>query len=140
MYIGSRGKSGKLRALPGAARSLLFFSGLTSLVVFLCRRLSGVTEKYGRVFMVHKRSKDKLLQRQIRRIIYLRSYDDRITCETVSQVSREDVLSRAALTIASEIVFPKSLLGRVSFSHLLLELTMFLQIHCLFGRDFRTLL
>jgi hypothetical protein len=37
-----------------------------------------------------------LLQRQIRRVIYLRSYDDRIACETVSQVSREDVLSLLA--------------------------------------------
>ena len=43
--------------------------------------------------MVHKRSKDKLLQRQIRRMIYLRSFTDRIVCETVSKVSRQDVLS-----------------------------------------------
>ncbi|MGD0072520.1 MAG: hypothetical protein ABSB71_13290 [Candidatus Bathyarchaeia archaeon] len=42
--------------------------------------------------MVHKRSKDKLLKRQIRRIIYASSFDDRIICETISQVSREEVL------------------------------------------------
>jgi hypothetical protein len=46
--------------------------------------------------MVHKRSKDKLLQRQIRRTIYLRSFTDRLACETVSKVSREDVLSLLA--------------------------------------------
>jgi len=48
------------------------------------------------IFMVHKRSRDKFLRRQIRRVIYLRSYDDRIACETVSKVSREDVLSLLA--------------------------------------------
>ena len=42
--------------------------------------------------MVHKRSKDKLLQRQIRRAIYMRSFTDRIVCETVNRVSREEVL------------------------------------------------
>ncbi len=43
--------------------------------------------------MVHKRSKDKLLQRQIRRIIYSQSYSDRLISETVSQISREDVMA-----------------------------------------------
>lgn len=43
--------------------------------------------------MVHKRSKDKLLQRQIRRIIYSQSYSDRLGSETVSQVSRIDVIA-----------------------------------------------
>ena len=43
--------------------------------------------------MVHKRSRDKLLQRQIRRIIYSQSYSDNLASETVSQVSRIDVIA-----------------------------------------------
>jgi hypothetical protein len=43
--------------------------------------------------MVHKRSQEKLLLRKIRRIIYSLSYNDRIICETVSKVSRSDVLA-----------------------------------------------
>jgi hypothetical protein len=35
---------------------------------------------------------DKLLLRRVRRIIYSLSYDDRVVCETVSRVSREQVL------------------------------------------------
>jgi hypothetical protein len=43
--------------------------------------------------MVHKRSQEKLLLRKIRRIIYSLSYNDRIICETVSKVSRREVLA-----------------------------------------------
>ena len=43
--------------------------------------------------MVHKRSEHKLLLRKIRAIIYSLSYNDRIVCETVSKVSRVDVLA-----------------------------------------------
>jgi hypothetical protein len=42
---------------------------------------------------VHKRSKDKLLNRRIRRIIYDSSFKDRLICETVSRVTRQDVLA-----------------------------------------------
>jgi hypothetical protein len=43
--------------------------------------------------MVHKRSEKKLLLRKIRGIIYSLSYNDQIMCETVSKVSRQDVLA-----------------------------------------------
>jgi len=43
--------------------------------------------------LVHKRSEKKLLLRKIRAIIYSLSYNDQIMCETVSKVSRVDVLA-----------------------------------------------
>jgi hypothetical protein len=43
--------------------------------------------------LVHRRSEQKLLLRKIRRIIYSQSYNDRILCEIVSKVSREQVLT-----------------------------------------------
>jgi len=43
--------------------------------------------------MVHRRSEKKLLLRKIRAVIYSLSYDDRLICETVSKVSRIDVLA-----------------------------------------------
>jgi hypothetical protein len=43
--------------------------------------------------MVHKRSQKKLLLRQIRRMICSQSYNDRVVCETVSKVSRDQVLA-----------------------------------------------
>jgi len=61
--------------------------------VFISPPLSGITGKFGRVFMVHRRSEKKLLLRKIRGIIYSLSYDDRLICETVSKVSRVDVLT-----------------------------------------------
>lgn len=42
---------------------------------------------------MHKRSEKKLLLRKIRRIIYSLSYNDVVMCETVSKVSRVDVLT-----------------------------------------------
>jgi hypothetical protein len=48
---------------------------------------------HGRVCMVHKRSKDKLLLRKIHKIIINHSYNDRLICETVSRVTRQDVLA-----------------------------------------------
>jgi len=43
--------------------------------------------------MVHKRSAEKLLFRMVRRIIFDSSFRDRVTAETVSRVSRMDILS-----------------------------------------------
>ena len=61
--------------------------------VFISPPLSGITGQFGRVFMVHRRSEEKLLLRKIRAIIYSLSYNDQIMCETVSKVSRQDVLA-----------------------------------------------
>jgi hypothetical protein len=54
----------------------------------ICRLKSGFTVTY----FLHKRNHRKLLLRKIRSIIYSLSYNDRILCETVSKVSRTDVL------------------------------------------------
>lgn len=43
--------------------------------------------------MVHERSKQKLLLRKIRALIYSLNYNDVLLCETVSKVSRVDVLA-----------------------------------------------
>jgi hypothetical protein len=43
--------------------------------------------------MVHKRSKDALLRRQIRSLIFESSYHDNLKCESVSRMSRADVLA-----------------------------------------------
>jgi hypothetical protein len=43
--------------------------------------------------MVHEMSKQKLLLRKIRALIYSLSYNDVLLCETVSKVSRVDVLA-----------------------------------------------
>lgn len=42
---------------------------------------------------MHKRSRERLLLRKVRRVIYSLSFNDRIVCETVSRVSHEEVLS-----------------------------------------------
>jgi hypothetical protein len=51
--------------------------------------------------MVHKRSKDSLQRRQIRALIFASCYHDSKRCETVSRVSRGDIL--ASLTGPVEV-------------------------------------
>jgi hypothetical protein len=43
--------------------------------------------------MVHRRSKDNLQKRQIRTLIFASCYHDSNRCETVSRVSRGDILA-----------------------------------------------
>jgi hypothetical protein len=57
--------------------------------LLVCRLKSGFTVTY----FLHKRNHRKLLLRKIRSMIYSLSYNDRILCETVSKVSRTDVLA-----------------------------------------------
>ena len=45
---------------------------------------------------MHKRSQARLLQRRIRALIFCNSLQDELRCETVSKVSRVDVLGLLA--------------------------------------------
>jgi hypothetical protein len=43
--------------------------------------------------MVHRRNKDSLQRRQIRALIFASCYQDSNRCETVSRVSRSDIMA-----------------------------------------------
>jgi hypothetical protein len=43
--------------------------------------------------MTHKRSKEKELERKVRRLVLVSSFHDRILCETVCRMSRAEVLA-----------------------------------------------
>ena len=42
--------------------------------------------------ILHRRNQDQLRKRQIRRLILIASFHDNVRCETVSKMSRADVL------------------------------------------------
>jgi len=45
------------------------------------------------IFLTHKRSKEMSLRRQIRRLTVSNSFYDRVRCETVSKLSRTELLT-----------------------------------------------
>lgn len=47
----------------------------------------------GLTFLTHKKSKESLMRRQVQRLIHSNSFHDRLRCETVSKLSRIELLA-----------------------------------------------
>jgi hypothetical protein len=62
--------------------------------------------------MVHERSKISLERRRLRRLIFAHSYQDKIRAETVSLISRVDVLN-LALYVCDVSLVPDVVRGEV---------------------------